>query len=85
MEQKANDKGKMIVEKFFKEYKEHAIYESNLGWDERNAADAGFTESSKIFYYYMVEIGFNLLKSSNPNIMKTIRQHITDNIENIPP
>lgn len=60
MEQKGKDKGKVIVEKFFKEYKEHAIYESNLGWDERNAADAGFTESSKIFYYYIVEVGFNL-------------------------
>ena len=43
-----------------KEYKEHAIYESDLGWNERNKADARFTESSKIFYYYMVEVGFNL-------------------------
>lgn len=60
MENEKQNKGKVIVEKFLKEYKEHAIYESDLGWNERNAADAGFTESSKIFYYYIVEVGFNL-------------------------
>lgn len=60
MEPETKGKGKVIVEKFFKEYKEHAIYESDLGWNERNVMDAGFTESSKIFHYYIVVVGFNI-------------------------
>lgn len=60
MEQETKDKGKVLVAKFFKENEEHAIYESDLGWNDDNRLDAGFTESAKVFYYYIVEVGFNL-------------------------
>lgn len=60
MEKDKKDKGKVIVSKFFENYEEHAIYESDMGWCERNALDAQSTEPSKIFYYYVVEVGFNI-------------------------
>ena len=60
MEQETKDKGKVLVENFYEHTKDHAIYESDLGWTQRDINDAGFTESSKIFYYHIVQWGFNM-------------------------
>lgn len=60
MEKKAIDKGKMLIQNFYQSTKDHAIYESNLGWTQRDINDALSTESSKVFNFHIVECGFNM-------------------------
>ena len=60
MEYETKDKGKVLVQNFYRRTDDHSIYESDLGWTQRDIDDAGFTESSKIFYYHIVQWGFNM-------------------------
>lgn len=59
MKKDTKDKGKVLIEKFYNA-EDPAIYEGDLGWTQRDMDDAGFTESSKIFYYHIVEVGLNM-------------------------
>ena len=61
MEKEVKDKGKMLVPNFYRSTEDHAIYESDLGWQQWAVDDSMYTESSKIFYYYIVEVGLNML------------------------
>lgn len=61
MESEKKDKGKVLIQNFYKYGGDHAVYESDLGWQDWAVRDVGYTESSKLFYYYIVEVGLNML------------------------
>ena len=60
MEKGTKDKGKVLVQNFYRHTKDHAIYEKDLGWQDWAVFDSMYSESAKIFNYYVVEVGLNM-------------------------
>lgn len=82
MEKEAIDKGKMLIQNFYRSTEDHAIYESDLGWRQRDIDDAFSTESSKVFDYHIVECGFNMsFYYVDDGCFYTIETELEPNIE----
>ncbi len=58
-----NENDKILIPNFWRigNNGDHALYKSELGWQERDYSDAMSDDPRKVFNYYVEEVGFSIL------------------------
>lgn len=50
----------ILIDNFYKHTKDHHLYKSELGWSDRDLADARSDDPETVFRYHVEEVGFSL-------------------------